>query len=302
MALLGAAINLAIDPFNRFGMNKLGVLSSNERVSKKAQLRLVSHDALLMGSSMVAYIDPAPLPCHVFYNAAFASALPEEILNFLQEEQLEPKLILLGLDPYMMNERSYPLAARHYERLDDWTESAAYLFSLNVLKNAFMAVGADYVRSGLLEPRGNRNAAQLLKRNSEMATHNYENAIRALIESDYRGFRYSDARLGVIKEIRDMALRRNIRLKVFLNPMNEDLHQSLSRIGMEATIRRFREDMRAILPDLADFTDSSFARRDNYFRFDPYHYLPIAGDAMMRSLLIEKQQSDGDSLNPVCRP
>src|SRR5262245_59355810 len=105
LVTLIATTNWRVDPFNRLGRNQLGVYSSSERDAKPKMIREYTHDGLIIGSSRITYIDPLLVRRYTLFNAGFSSAMPEEILNFLHVFAIDQKLVILGLDFLMFNER-----------------------------------------------------------------------------------------------------------------------------------------------------------------------------------------------------
>ena len=93
-----ALLNLIVDPFNRYGLNHLGVYISAERECKSTYVTRFPHDALLVGNSREIRIPPAQLEGFRFFNGAFSGATPEEIYFFLQHFARHQRLVVLAVD------------------------------------------------------------------------------------------------------------------------------------------------------------------------------------------------------------
>ncbi len=91
-------LNLVVDPFNRYGLNHLGVYISAERECKSTYVTRFPHDALLVGNSRETRIPPAQLEGFRFFNGAFSGATPEEVYFFLQHFAWHQRLVVLAVD------------------------------------------------------------------------------------------------------------------------------------------------------------------------------------------------------------
>src|SRR5664279_429594 len=91
-------LNYWVDPYNRFGNNRLGVYISAERESKAIELRRYPHNALLLGNSRIAMIPAAQLNGFRFFNGAFGGATAEEIYYFVYHYATRQDMVVLGVD------------------------------------------------------------------------------------------------------------------------------------------------------------------------------------------------------------
>ena len=109
-ALLISFMNWKIDPFVFFGQNTLGAYADTEREFKFSKVKYYPHDALLLGSSMVTYINPDDINKYKFFNASFSNALPEEILHFLKHRyHNDLKLVVIGVDIFTLNNEQFKI-------------------------------------------------------------------------------------------------------------------------------------------------------------------------------------------------
>ena len=91
-------LNYCVDPYNRFGHNRLGVYISAERESKSIAVRRYPHNALLLGNSRMAMIPVAQLNGFRFFNGALGGATAEESYYFAYHYATRQDLVELGVD------------------------------------------------------------------------------------------------------------------------------------------------------------------------------------------------------------
>src|SRR2546429_9163556 len=91
-------LNYVVDPYNRFGNNRLGVYISAERESKSTEVQRYPHNALLLGNSRMAMIPVAGASGFRFFNAAFAGATAEELYYFIIHYAKKEELVVLGTE------------------------------------------------------------------------------------------------------------------------------------------------------------------------------------------------------------
>jgi hypothetical protein len=130
--------NWLVDPFDEFGRNKIGLYFSTERQAVNGIVNS-DHDAILLGSSRVAAIPSEKADCYKFYNAAFANASTEEEYFFLKKYLTSEKMVVIGLDFFIFNERQFAIA-----EINEWPDHffgrLEYLTSFNALKSSIIAL------------------------------------------------------------------------------------------------------------------------------------------------------------------
>jgi len=90
-------LNYCVDPYNRFGNNRLGVFISAERESKAVEVRRFPHNALLVGDSRMAMVPVSRLQDFRFFNGAFGGATSEEVYYFLNHFAIQDELVVVGI-------------------------------------------------------------------------------------------------------------------------------------------------------------------------------------------------------------
>jgi hypothetical protein len=282
-----AAINIHVDPYHLLGRNTLGIYVFNERLAKPALIQNASHDAIVIGSSKVTSIDPADITrAHVF-NAAFGAALPEEMAWFLQRYAKSGQTVLLGLDFYMFNERAFPLIEKDIFAADTRPSRLAYIFDKDIFKVSLDALYLHYIKhqEPLLLSSGMRNQSKDRAQDTALGgNYDYERVLKTLRENHYHDVHYSDRRLEILRRLKTTMAERGVKFLVFINPLNVAV-RALIRELAEQDFQRFRQDVRAILPDIYDLTGEEFESRDFYYRHDPYHYTTLTGGCFINHIL-----------------
>ena len=126
LLLLVAAVNYRYDPANLFGdrtyeagvarllsegKNVANVTDYDERLLQKFLVERLKHrrDVLVLGSSRSMNIGPDLFPGATFINASVSGASIEDyyaILQLYRERNLLPRLVILGVDPWVLNRNS----------------------------------------------------------------------------------------------------------------------------------------------------------------------------------------------------
>jgi hypothetical protein len=299
-----AWINWTVDPFDRIGLNKWGVYSSAETTAKPQLIRTYAHDGLIMGSSRVTYINPQEIEGYWLFNAGFSAAMPEEILSFLRLFGVDQKLVVIGLDFFMFNEREYPLRLQTFDfvatldseqsrrdgetLIKDWRALRDYLISRDVLASSIrtailrMAPGTP---QPYLEPAGNRNAAKAFARDAQAKQLEYDDTLNYWRLHTLYQFQYSLARVEILRDIRRFLDQRHIPYLVFINPENTYLMDLIKEVGLYQVDLRFRRDVAEIFENAVDLSESHWAETKNYFRADPGHYYPKIGAKMLNEMI-----------------
>ncbi|OAN54992.1 hypothetical protein [Magnetospirillum moscoviense] len=281
-----AALTATVDPFGRLGRAPWGLYASSERDAKPHLARLGGHDALIIGSSKTAIIDPAMLPPPWrFLNASFASAVPEEIAEFLDGYVGQTRLVLIGLDFYMMNERGFPasrgaFAAREGQAVASYLLSGpAAVASLDTLWRA--AVKGE--PPGVAVPAGNRVKAA----DAPGARIDDQATLAMLRARHYHDVRYAEWRLAHLAETVQRLQARGVTVKVFINPLAPVILELLRSLPAWPDFLRFRADVARYFPGSKDLSWSDLSDRSGFYAADPFHYKPEIGRRLVAAILDE---------------
>lgn len=275
-----AAINYTIDPLSYLRANLAYAYHSNERELKSMMVDSGTYDGLLIGTSKITYINPADLKFRgKILNAAFSGAMPEEILYFLEEKNPKVKWIGLGLDPFVFNESAFPFNERK-ENLKYFSKSPlqilTYLLSLDTGMYSLGGIARRAIgKSPLYHATGARNATlreKLYENREDASTEKTLETIRAVHFGNYR---LSERRIRILQDIQLWADRNNVRLIVWLDPVQQDV-AAIIHNQMGADRRILTAALRRSFHTFIDLSDS-FPKSSHYFKKDPFHYRPETG-------------------------
>jgi len=287
--LLVAAFNALVDPYNLLGNNRTGVFFWNERQIKDAILTY-DHEGLLIGSSKTGYVDPDGLTCYRFYNASMRGMVPEEMFFYLKKYLRQEKLVLIGFDFYMFNEREFPLL-----RINDWENvrfnKAEYLLSVHTTDASFktlkkwkkgepadgMKPNGQFAYPAMAQPSASVDPGQYEKQ--------YNDIIRGLVKHHYGYFSFSRKRMFYVREIKKLLDKKGIPYAIFINPFNHDVFAALQKTEAYSLFLPWQKEMKTIFPDIYDYSVSRYSVRDGFYREDPYHYTNATGTAFLNEII-----------------
>jgi hypothetical protein len=295
-----AVTNWIVDPFDRLGRNQLGVYSSSERDAKPQMIQVYRHDGIVIGSSRITYIDPELVHNYALFNAGFSQAMPEEIYDFIRLFGQHEKIVIIGLDFLMFNEREFPLSVGAFAHVhpveivdsrsftfEDAQHLRDYLVSWNVFVSSLRTLVSGAItrrEPPFLSLAGNRNAEVALKRDAA-TTMDYSETIAYWRTNILFDFQYSVKRIDILREMQRFLKERGIPYIVFINPENARVMDLIRSLGLYGLDLKFRSDVAGVFPDLVDLSESKWAATDFYFKRDPGHYLPAAGSAMINEMI-----------------
>ena len=301
LLLLVIAFNYVVDPYNLLGNNWTGVYFWNERQVKDAILTY-KHEGILLGSSKTGYVNPDDLACYRFYNSSMRGMLPEEMYFYLKKYLRNEKLVLIGFDFYMFNEREFPLI-----RISDWDDirydRVEYLLGVETVKLSWKTLKMWFNNQKM---HGMKNNGQFVYPGSDqiasftddervLATK-YNEIIRGLARSHYANFSFSRKRMDYVQAIRELMKKKGITCVVFINPLNQDVFDMLQQREAYPVFVVWKQEMKIIFPDLYDYSSSRFSARKWYYMDDPYHYTNDAGKSFLNEMI--KDYCTGSSSQP----
>ncbi len=291
---LSALIVWAVDPFNEFGRNKVGLFFSTDRQAHK-DIADLDHNAISIGSSkteipkkMVSQID-----CYDFYSASIKAVMIEEMYQFLKRYTTDEEMILIGLDFYMFNERQWPLM-----QLNDWPDHQfgflEYLTSFNALKSSFIA---------LYKSQNNINDQSLIdsivdegwveNSSNRTGTKRAENTLAMLSRHHYRRYQFSQERMEYIKEIALLLEERGHDYMFYTNPMSEPVCSMIMSSENRQVFMEWKDRLKALLGDkFVDFSCEKYTSVEYYDLNDDdlYHFSHAVGIEILNSLLTCKEK------------
>jgi len=322
-----ATLVWVIDPFKRLATSdrdkafcdKTAVGGPSAWFLKSIIFRDQKYDAIIVGSSKIHRLDPALFKYYRFVNGGVGAAQVELMYELLDAYAIHVKVVVLALDFLMFNEADFPYASE--EQITDvrmhFRESLTpidrsrnraislaatliddlpYLLSLKAVVKAVQMVGkAIPLEKRTLMPRGNLNISdwvdEMNKREKAGTRHvdraNYDSQLNVLRTQHYTPYIFSERRVEVLKKIRDLMAKRGIALIVQINPVNVEDKRLIDGLRITSDFKHYREVIKEVFPDAADFTGPEYADPKYYFDWDPIHFLPSTG-AMLVNQELEK--------------
>ena len=277
------SLNWLIDPTGIFGNNRLGIYYRLERESKQGMVHANRYDGILMGSSKVAAIYTQDLASYPIFNAAFSSALPEEIFFFLRDQKPKVKFVGIGLDFFMFNERTFPFQNKSSfskttpSRADSITKTTKYLFSGDMVRYSFGTVKKFLLkRQTFLRTDGARNLNRELENEKSTLTIQKDN-LRTLLNINYNDFLFSTKRLNTLSQIKQWEINNCVPIVLWINPLSPAAIDLIHSMSVTEDWSRLKIEVKSIFPDLIDLSESIYSNEKNFLKSDQYHYYPRIG-------------------------
>lgn len=276
-----AFLNLVIDPFNRYGNNRLGVYISAERECKSTYVKRFPHDALLIGNSREIRIPPDRLEGLRFFNAAFSGATAEEVYFFLQHFAWHQRLVVLAVDV-----GAYDPAERHGDifapkgltsALDNLLNLQTTEYSIRTISESLSKHPQPIGLDGLV-PAG--SAIQDADRdNPEKEAY----ALKSL-QRMWDGYHCPPMeKMSFFVKIGECLRQRGIPCLVVIPPTHEAVAQSAQSGSAAQEVVAWKRQLSTIFPHVIDLSFSSYNTATNFYRSDPLHFKPDVGIRFMNT-------------------
>ncbi|HKW30086.1 MAG TPA: hypothetical protein VJT54_12175 [Verrucomicrobiae bacterium] len=274
-------LNLIIDPFNRYGNNRLGVYISAERECKSTYVLRFPHDALLVGNSREIRIPPARLEGFRFFNGAFSGASSEEIYFFLQHFARNQRLVVLAID---VGEQDP--AERHGDifapkgltsALDNLLNLQTAEYSIRTLSESLSKDPQPIGPDGLV-PVG---SSMLDADRDDPGQEAYR--IRFL-QQMWEGYHCPPlAQMSFFVKISECLRQRAIPCVVVIPPTQEAVARSAQSGPAAEEVAAWKRQLGTIFPHVIDLSFSSYDAATNFYRADPIHFKPDVGVRFMNA-------------------
>jgi hypothetical protein len=284
-----ALLNYVVDPYNRFGLNRLGVYISAERESKSTAVRRYRHDALLVGNSRMVVIPPEQLHGFRFFNGAFAGASSEELYYFVAHFAREQKLVILSVDPWMGDPPEFQgdifSPASCEAVLGNILNLQTLEYSFRTIFNHLSGIPNPMHADGWVDMDGWRKAADR-DRPAQRDTQ-----IEFLKGAYLTASQKSKIEMTFFKKISQCLRERNILCVVWVPPLHEEVAKFLRQSPeVAASRRRWMADLDAIFPRFVDLSDSVYCAATNFYRSDPIHFRSEIGVHMLNNEVVPVAQ------------
>ena len=281
------ALNLFIDPYDRFGFNRLGTFISADREYKSTEMVRFKPEAVLMGNSRAAIINVGKLGEPGFFNAAFAGASAEEMEFFIDRYMHTQKLVVLSLDMFsfgpLKEAVSNPFQPMTIRRTLEYTLSMKSTeYSVRTLTSALAGLPRDYSPDGTFR-EGNWAA------NADSADDETVHRKEQELADEWAAYKFDPARMQAMRDIRRTLEQRGIPLLVYLPPIDARVWQKVKGTTGYEEMLRTRTAIEEIFPETVDLTESEYSAPEGFFRNDPMHFRSAVGERLLRERVLKKK-------------
>jgi hypothetical protein len=276
-----AGLNATVDAFGYFGTNRIGYYFSSEREFKANLVRQADYDALIMGDSRIAFTDPKFISTlnYKFLNAGFAAATLPEIYALLRGAQLSTlKLLVLGVRYDDLSQ----CKAKAQQAPSFW-DPLRYSASWSQLEHTVQALHAKFagVTAGFHKD-GTRSSEEKTLRDASLngqKSSRYWAKVMPRKQVWQGDAVFSDRCLGLLADIRQLALAHGFEFVVVVLPYNNDIIADADWDAWFTAPERKRqfERLRRVIPNFVDFANSELSASQNFWLHDPLHFLPSVG-------------------------
>jgi hypothetical protein len=276
-----ALLNFIVDPYNRYGNNRLGVYISAERECKSAYVQRYAHDALLVGNSRVVSIPPGQLAGFRFFNGAFAGATAEEVYYFLQHFARQQRLVILAVDVGMQDP---PECRGDIFAPKGLTSALDNLLNLQTTEYSFRTIFTSLSKNP--QPIGPDGMVPVTA--GILAADRYDPVPTAFkiksLQNIWVGYHCQPlAQMSFYVKIAECLRQRGITCVVVIPPMQEAVAQAAQDGATAAEVAAWKRQLGTIFPHVIDLSFSSYNTATNFYRADPLHFKPDVGVRLMNS-------------------
>lgn len=285
MLVIGA-LNLFIDPYDRFGFNRLGTFISADREYKSTEMLRFKPEAVLMGNSRAAIINVGKLGETRFFNAAFAGASAEEMEFFIDRYVRTEKLVVLSLDMFSFGQlkepASNPFQPMTVRRVLEYTLSMKSTeYSVRTLTSALAGLPRDYSPDGTFR-EGNWAA------NADSADEETLHRKEQELADEWAVYKFDPSRLQALREMRRTLEQRGIAVLVYLPPIDARVWEKVKKTAGYDEMLRTRAAIEEIFPQTVDLTESEYSAPEGFFRSDPMHFRSAVGERLLRERVLKR--------------
>ena len=299
-ALVGAVglFNYAVDPYDLFGHNRLGVYITAEREFKSSEVRRYPHNALLIGNSRMAMIPVKGLNHFQFFNAGLGGATAEEAYYFLDHFAKNQELVILGVD---LGQGDPVPPQGDIFKPPTLTSTLNNLLNLRTVEYSVRTIYSHFtgVPPSLL-PDGSFDAVPWFER-WDKPDPAHMNFVLGKMQSGYVRYRGpSKQPMTFYARIADSLRQRGITCVVVVPPMHEAVADRIRASSAAAGYQAWRRKLESIFPLVVDLSFSPYSAAENFFKSDPVHFKPEVGVRMLNAEVIplavqarQKKESHG---------
>jgi hypothetical protein len=277
-------LNYTVDPYNRFGHNRLGVYVSAERESKATEVRRYPHNALLLGNSRMAMIPVAQLNGFHFFNGALGGATAEETYYFVYHYATRQDLVVLGVD---LGAGDPPTLKGDIFLPPSLTSDLNNVLNLSTMEYSFRTIGEHWRgHPTSLRKDGSFDTArwfELYDREDPPRMVWQLEQLKQELEH-YAGT--SREHVSFYAKLAECLNKRGITCVVLVPPLHEELARYVQASSVRPGLEAWCRQLKSLFPNVVDLSFSSYGSAGNFFKCDPAHFKPEVGVKLLNAEVI----------------
>lgn len=287
-----ALYNYETDYYKVFGNDYKNIVKEPNQNAAKMNYILSNknrYDSFILGSSRVGQINPENLKNGKYYNFTYAEGIPNEHLSNIKgllKNKVKIKNIILGLDEfsYEIKPESHKndlLKMPYPNRLSEkpiFYSKYLILKPQTLNKKQFEPINFDITKTGMT-----LHSLKEEEIDKDPKTHllKFINGKPVKFDDIYR-----EKTITEIKEIVQICHKNNIKLTVFINPVQQITYKYTNMHNFN----RFKKEL-AEITDFYDFSGFNKITTNNILFYEASHYRPIVGD-MIAKILSKKNKKN----------
>ena len=284
VVFLCVALNFFIDPYNRFGMNTMGVYISAEREFKVTEISSFEPEWVLLGNSKSAMIDVTGVADDKVFNAGFGSASIEEMVQFIKEHIPNNNVkLVIGLD--ILQYSAGRPSAQPYFYVNTFDNVTQYLFSLKSLEYCGKTIG-KYVRNKpkTLFENGSYNAIRWFEHRDVEDENRAAEEIKRIQQSYLDKPGYSKEMMKGYRELARIIEEKGLKAIYYLHPIHEEVMEFVKSKKHE-DLKLWIAEIKTVFPEVINLSESEYSKSSCFFKTDPIHYYPKVGAEILKLIL-----------------
>jgi hypothetical protein len=281
-------LNFWVDPYNRFGNNRLGVYISAERESKAIEVRRYPHNALLLGNSRIVMIPAAQLNGFRFFNGAFGGATAEEIYYFAYHYAAKQDLVVLGVD---LGEGDPTFLKGDIFLPPGLNADLNNVLNLSTVEYSFRTIGERWRgRPSSMRADGSFEPGRWFELYDREDPPHLAWEVNRLLTAYQAPTASFKVEMTFYLKLAQCLRQRDIACVVFVPPLYETVVQRVQASPGRAAFAPWLRQLESVFPNVVDLSFSPYCAADNFFKCDPAHFKPDVGARMLNAEVIPLAQ------------
>lgn len=277
-------LNYTVDPYDRFGNNRMGVYISAEREAKATEVARQPHNALLAGNSRIAMIPASRLNGFRFFNGAFAGATAEEVWWFIHHYAHGQELVVLGIDLGMQDPTR---VEGDIFRRGDWSSVSENLVSLETLEFSFKTMTSHWAGTpSHLHPDGTFEIRDYVKR-VEREDPAFAQAQMEILKHHFGSFAPPPPeQMSFYRKISETLHERGIPCVVVVPPIHETIMRHIEAMQLQGAYQAWLDGVKALFPNVVELSSGHYSSAAGFYRSDAAHFKPDVGVRFMNEEVV----------------